>query len=137
MIAQAEPFRDRIALVLLERFPELVDVDYGRAKAPGRLPYAGILLDGIDREMHGVRSVRENYRFAVTLRFPMPDRAEAETLKAELGRRLAEGLIAEDWNEVGGFLPMVTGIGFAEADEQDAPTLDVDVAFSVSADVFQ
>lgn len=137
MIAQAEPFRDRIALVLVEQFPELVDIDYGRAKAPAKLPYAGILLDGVDREMHGVRSVRENYRFAVALRYPLAEGAQAEVVKAELCRRLAEGLLAEDWNEVGGFLPMVTGIGFSESDEQDKATLDVDVAFSVSADVFQ
>lgn len=137
MLDAVEAIRDRIALCVIESLPEVTDIDYGRARVPPTLPYAGIHLEEAPRDFNGVRSVEEVYRFSVTAKYPVLEGQVAEDEKLRVARILGERLLDEDWNEVGGYLPLIQSVSFAEGDEPDKPTFEVAIGFVVRASVFQ
>ena len=106
-------------------------------------PYGGmpansavIRLDNVPRDFGAMRQVTEDMVFEIGGRFLMKPGELIEDAKVDRAAQLGDALVAGSAS-VGGMLPLIVTVGFAESDDPNEPTYEVLVRFRVRVLCYQ
>lgn len=140
MLDGIKDIRDQIeaTLRLAWTFDATDRVIYGRP--PGdeseNYPVAIIRLDSVPRAFNGVRSVTETMAFEIEGHFEKQNGEILEDVKLEKARAGGEALLSASWSALGGYMPQITGVTFAEDELSDA-FYGVGLRFEILTDIAQ
>lgn len=99
-------------------------------------PVVIVRLDSVPRAFNGIRSVTETMAFDCEGHFEIENGEVLEDIKVDRAQAAGEALLSANWETLGGYMPQVTNVTFAE-DEMSNAYYGVGLRFEILTDIEQ